>query len=307
VIKLPYCPNCGKELPFESAFCINCGHSVKITPGAPSVGAFYVDVIRRLINERKETDYIMPIWLPYVSIIIPVVGFLVVLLYTYQTAMYYISRPLALLTFSPTGFVSSIQSLLLISSLIALAISLFVLYKWINRLNQHLERTGKLYDNASSFINSKGYTDLANNLKNWIQTANIEVKKKNTAAYVAAIGVFYLISQFLYLTSIIYVILIIYVLHFLNKSFHRYDSYEKAIWDGINDYFKKIGRSMTNYPISKIGRLPSRGTAVYIVLTIITLGIFYFYWIYTVTKDPNEHFKSHALVEQEFADLITTV
>ena len=44
--------------------------------------------------------------------------------------------------------------------------------------------------------------------------------------------------------------------------------------------------------------MPDRNTVLYIVLTIVTLGLFLLYWVYVVTNDPNKHFAVHRSVEQ---------
>ena len=50
-----------------------------------------------------------------------------------------------------------------------------------------------------------------------------------------------------------------------------------------------------------IQRLPERSFALYLVLTIFT-GIFVYYWLYALVKDPNEHFK----YQWEFEDNLTS-
>lgn len=100
--------------------------------------------------------------------------------------------------------------------------------------------------------------------------------------------------------SIIAAIILFYIFHFLNKDLHKHDVYDKALWGEVDSGLKKLGKSLKSLPISNIGRFPDRSTILYIVLSIVTLGLFMLYWVYTLTKDPNVHFKSHVEVEDEF-------
>ena len=53
--------------------------------------------------------------------------------------------------------------------------------------------------------------------------------------------------------------------------------------------------------------LPDRSFVLYLILTIITLGIFGIYWLYVLLKDPNEHFKHHILVEDRLLGQLESV
>jgi len=58
---------------------------------------------------------------------------------------------------------------------------------------------------------------------------------------------------------------------------------------------------------SELGKFPSRNTVVYAFLSLITLNLFTVYWWYTLSRDPNEHFKAHRLIEEEIASKIASL
>ena len=50
--------------------------------------------------------------------------------------------------------------------------------------------------------------------------------------------------------------------------------------------------------------LPSRSFVLYFILSIVTLGIFEFYWSYVLIKDFNEHFKAQWQFEDSLMSVI---
>ena len=56
--------------------------------------------------------------------------------------------------------------------------------------------------------------------------------------------------------------------------------------------------------LSKIGRFPDRNTIMYFVLTVLTLGLFEIYWLYTLINDPNEHFREHRIIEAKILEAL---
>ncbi|MFQ5950797.1 MAG: DUF4234 domain-containing protein, partial [Candidatus Geothermarchaeales archaeon] len=45
--------------------------------------------------------------------------------------------------------------------------------------------------------------------------------------------------------------------------------------------------------------MPERSVVLYLVLSIVTLGIFGIYWLYTLIDDPNLHFRHHIHTEDD--------
>lgn len=230
----------------------------------------YVAEVRRAVEEAAESDYVMPIWLPFLPSILVAVGFLLAI-------------PLLLLR-RMFLFMSSLV-LLIILSIAGSILAFYVLYKLISRRNMHFKRTVKIYGNAVSLLDSLGVTDPETvQLKNLLQEMQREEGERST-------GLWIILS---FLTGLA----ALYVYHFLNKDFYKHELREKAFYENLSRILEKRGISL--------GRLkrtvPNRSTVLYIILMIFTLGFFNLYWLYTLAKDPNEHFAAHRAAEAEIVN-----
>lgn len=88
-----------------------------------------------------------------------------------------------------------------------------------------------------------------------------------------------------------------YVYCFLMKDFYMHERREEKFWEDIGRVLNKCGITFT--PTRRMQPVPNRSFWLYLILTIITAGIFSIYWLYVLLKDPNEHFKYHVRVEDE--------
>jgi hypothetical protein len=94
----------------------------------------------------------------------------------------------------------------------------------------------------------------------------------------------------------------LYVLYFLNADLVRHQRLEADFIERSSTLLTKLG--VGQYPIEVEHVVPNRNYAVYLLLTVITLGLFELYWVYVRIKDPNEHFKEHERFEDQ---LIATI
>lgn len=86
-----------------------------------------------------------------------------------------------------------------------------------------------------------------------------------------------------------------YINHFLNKDLRFYDEWESSYAANSEWVMQRLG-----VPVSVPQRrqpVPERSTGLYVLLSIITLGIFAVYWRYTVMTDGNAHFADDAAME----------
>lgn len=242
-------------------------------------------------SRRAETDYIMPMWLAFLPIIIGIVGGIVAAILV-AIAFLFVSAPQPVSTVT-TGFINStnitvsqsafpalsftsflsILSILIpveIIGIIADAVWGYVIYRLIKRFNDHAARMKALFGS----VNQDGRE---NQVINEIDS----LPKRDPAMWAILIAVLSIIPY----VSIASLILLLYIFHSLNKDFVKLESIE-------NNGFMQIGwRGERHF------KMVDRSTALYIVLTIITLGIFMLYWIYTIAKDPNEHFREDWRIE----------
>jgi hypothetical protein len=93
-----------------------------------------------------------------------------------------------------------------------------------------------------------------------------------------------------------------YINHFLNKDLRFYEEWESSYAANAEWVMSRLGYSV---------RLPQRrtpirdrSTGLYILLTIVTLGIFSLYWRYTVMTDGNGHFDDDVAIEDALMDAL---
>jgi len=261
----------------------------------------YLIRIQELIEEAEETDYIMPLWLPYLPAIMigasvitltvarVIIGSLVkrrfvVLPPMYRLIMMSYTRPGSMYVLSFMGL-----SILVLIGIIGIILELYVLYKWIKRRNDHFKRTHRLYDNVIAYLRTRGYeeehllrlTDILNDMRE-------EEVMKNAVLWIV-----------LY---IVFPPIILYIYHFLNRDFYEHERREARLYSILS---RLVREKIPEVYIPEFERkIPNRNTVLYIVLSIITIGIFTLYWIYTITKDPNEHFKEHKKRERTILEAL---
>lgn len=258
-----------------------------------------LDMIKYYRHLAKDTDYIMPLWLPFLPAILIIIGlftWLFVILasmslsYTHPT----ISRSLIRSPITTSG-----SEAFLATTIVATMINIYVLYKWISRRNDHFKRVRKLYrevvDLLSSISKDKKPARLAT-LESIVREMETEETERSTIVWI--------------ILTFIVGFLIFYIYHFLNRDFYKHELRESMIAENLSHVLKELGFTETPRKIS-FESIPKRNTVLYIVLTILTLGLFGLYWIYTITKDPNEHFKLHKVWEDDiiycFETLITSL
>ena len=86
-----------------------------------------------------------------------------------------------------------------------------------------------------------------------------------------------------------------YINHFLNKDLRFYDEWESSFAANAEWVMSRLG-----YPVALPQRskpVRDRSTGLYVLLSIITFGLFAMYWRYTVMNDGNGHFDDDAAME----------
>ncbi|MGH2829245.1 MAG: DUF4234 domain-containing protein [Actinomycetota bacterium] len=86
-----------------------------------------------------------------------------------------------------------------------------------------------------------------------------------------------------------------YVNHFLNADFRFLDTWESSFSQNVEWVLQRLGLP-AGLP-ARTRQTPVRSTAVYVLLTIVTLGLFAIWWRYAMMKDGNDHFDEDDAVE----------
>ncbi len=309
------CQNCGSENPDIHIYCERCG--------AVIVKPYRIDeaVVREpkqalitAINKRHESDYVMPVILVFLPLIVGVAS---------SVASFVLQLSQAL---SPYG--SSVTTTwqlipgLGIASLGSVASSLimaYVYYKFVKRANDHYAREKELRNAMISLVRSAAMTPERQRVVEgdlWtMDRMNGPAERRREPwfwAFVAAmpllalpiigatwffvdvqedtflfLGIVLLTTLGIGLTSLV---LELWMFSFLGKTMLDHDGRWSSFSAAARTALSKLG-----FPSGRpfvISRLPERSFGLYLLLSFVTLGIFFYYWLYTLAKDPNEHFRN---------------
>jgi hypothetical protein len=169
-------------------------------------------------------------------------------------------------------------------------VSLVLTYKLIKRRNTHFKRQQFLLEDiakAAKAIAEKKGVDAETGLSSLERTAR-EAKAEETEKGAVLWAI---------LSAIIPVIAEWYIMYFLMKDFYRHERREDGFWEDLGKVLDKLGVKFSAPRRSEI--LPDRSFVLYLILSIITLGLFRIYWLYVLLKDPNTHFQYHIQAEDQ--------
>jgi hypothetical protein len=247
-----------------------------------------LDQIEEYVRRREFTDYIMPLWLPFLPMIIGltavVMFFALLYVHTVSTVTFESYRLYRTDNEIVEALGWSTIVLLFLLFLVSAIVNIYVIYKWIWRRNEHFKRVKLLFNAIKDLLKEKGYN--VSRLEMVCMEIEVEETEKNAVLWTL-------------LPFVPYVgwILLIYVYHFLNKDFYRHERRE--------DYFlNALSSIIPDFSYMRYSQIPERNTILYFVLTFVTLGFFGFYWIYTLTKDPNNHFVEHRRWEDQLLNVL---
>jgi uncharacterized membrane protein len=233
----------------------------------------YIAQIKQLVSDAERTDYIMPLWLPYFGAILTVIGVLAILI--------------GFALGSEAAGVTALATFIILL-IIADIIQLYVIYKWIARRNDHFERSQRLRSLILDYLRVKGLQDPElTTMTNVLEEVRFKEQRRGAVLWL----LLYLIIGFIAWA---------YIMHFLTRDFAEHEHREHIFYRNLADILAR--RNIALMLPEK--RIPDRNTILYVILTIITLGLFGLYWIYVVTKDPNEHFLEHRRFEPQLVDAL---
>ncbi|OYT26712.1 MAG: hypothetical protein B6V02_01100, partial [Thermoprotei archaeon ex4572_64] len=186
--------------------------------------------IKTYIMKRLETDYKMPIILPYIPILLIITSTIIMILsLTYTISTYEYEYEVILQEIVMEEAVQEVLiALFIILYITGAVINIYVLYKWIKRRNDHIGRTYILYTYVKDFmyeLGKKRGLDLSidalmldRELKEW----HVDFRERNPILW-----------ALLPLIPYIGLVILFYIYHFLNKDFRKHWIREAAILNRI--------------------------------------------------------------------------
>jgi len=260
-----------------------------------------VENVRRDIRMRTELDvtmstaWVLVYLIPVIAVVLGVLFFFMAAIFASAQYAYQVPSP------SPTGitppypsspmfapFIAYVGFLWLIF-MISFVVDIVVVYKLVKRRNTHFRRQIFLFEDvlaALRTIAAKKGVDVELELMSCERNLR-EVRAEETEkeAFLWAI-----LAAFIFIADW-------YVRYFLMKDFYKHERREDGFWNDISRILSKCGIDFSVPRREEV--LPERNFVLYLILTIITLGLFGIYWIYVLIKDPNQHFKYHLRIEDQ--------
>jgi len=262
-----------------------------------------IENVRKDVRMRVEADsmmssaWILVYLIPIIVAVVWVSLFIVVLISTiatFPTTPPPTGEPITLPQFAP--IFASIAFLYLFA-IIGFIASIILIYKLVRRRNTHFKRQNFLFEDivaAVKMIGAKKGVDVEVGLASTERTVR-EAKAEETEKSAALWAI---LSAFVFLADW-------YVRYFLMKDFYKHERREDGFLEDISRIMDKCGIKFS-VP-RRTETLPERSFVLYLILTIITLGLFGIYWLYVLLKDPNQHFSYHIQVEDQLLSTFETV
>ncbi len=266
--------------------------------------------LRRDLRTRLENDPQMSTgWIAFpLLLVISIIVFIIVILG--EVFSYIFSLPAGAL-FSYPAFLRTIAVTVLVYSIVAFVLNIviaYMIYKLVKRRNTHFARQNFLYEDLTSaaeeLATKKGVrSDVSiglNNLDRIAREARVYEPEKSAALWVILTLAGTSLPSATLLAAptgagLLPLLAVLYVYYFLTKDFfwheRREDQFIRELLGALSISGVQISLPLRNPPLSE------RSFALYIVLSIVTLGFFWVYWVYVLLIDPNNHFRQQAMVE----------
>lgn len=231
------------------------------------------------VDRARRTDYIMPTILPFMPAILLPIGALMLII------------GIIIAVLAPRGRSGlELATMGMIVIIIAIVLNFYIVYRWIKRRNEHFSRTLLFFDVVAEVAELLNFrkTPLIKSRLNELR----EVNSRERSA--VANTILTIVPLYIY-----------YVYHFLNKDFSKHSEKEKLLLAELIDEIREKAPTFIRR-IEEFKSVPERSTFLYLILTLIT-GLFLIYWVYTLTKDPNDHFESHSLLEREILNALKEI
>lgn len=162
----------------------------------------------------------------------------------------------------------------------------YVLYKLLERREQHFERMASLRRHLLDILRARAGADgrgeeLGPALDELGQldrgAASRDRYGEKTPVLWLVLGILTGVTNF-------------YVYYFLNDDFYAHGASESAFFDKAASLMAALG---IDWDAPAMAAVPKRPFARYLLLTLLTLGLYGIYWWYTLITDPDRHFEAH--------------
>lgn len=261
-----------------------------------------IENVRKDVRMRVETDsmmstaWILVYLLPIVLAIVWVSIFIVTMI-SFIATVYPTPPPGQPISTTQFESLSRLIVFVYLIAIITFVVNLIIIYKLVKRRDTHFKRQKFLFEDvvaAIKAIATKRNVDVEVGLASGERTVR-EVKAEETERGAVLWAI---LSAFVFPA-------IWYVWYFLMKDFYKHERREDGFWEDMTRILDKSG---IKFSVSRrLEPLPERNFVLYLILMIITSGLFGIYWLYILLKDPNQHFMYHRQIEDQLLSTLETV
>ncbi|MDD1773610.1 MAG: zinc ribbon domain-containing protein [Methanomassiliicoccales archaeon] len=287
------CPACGAQVPANSRWCPRCGRDLLAGPGGPGHGGNpqvpfgaggAKGQLMESIRARVQTDEILSImwiFLPIIASIAAVIGIAIGVMF--------------LVVGWWVGAALVVWAGVIIALVVATVLFALLNYRLINRQNQHMRREevlrGTLIEYIKSHSHEKNLTQLLSSQISTMESIQYDAKsrERETSAVLFAI---------LIVIPVVGWIFLLYVLYVLTEFPYQHDRRWHAYTQQAQSAASHLGMTVI---LPSWKTLPDRSYIIYLVLTLLTGGLFLIYWYYVLIKDMNNHFNAQWQFEDQIA------
>ena len=257
--------------------------------------------LRKDIRMRHESDPIMSTaWL--LVYLIPIFAVIITVITVFYVVLAAMTEPWIVPEEPWVALPLLVGLIILLALLTIIAFIVFIIltYKLVRRRNTHFKRQMFLSEDIVTAVKTmaekKGVEveAILSSVERTMREAKAEETEKGAVLWAILTAVPYIgfLAQW-------------YVYYFLMKDFYKHERREDGFWEDLSRTLNKIG--ITFSVQRRTEATPDRSFVLYLILTIITVGLFGIYWLYVLLKDPNEHFKYHVQVEDQLMSTLESV
>ena len=315
------CTNCGGTIQEGVSYCTYCGMPVRRAAEPPRADT--VDRLKEHLDasarERQGTDRIISTFWVIIPFIVLMATFVITISVTIAVVLDAFDNWDSENPEWGREMTGKYGTIALAASFLGVPVYIViakVTYDLVKRHNLHFDRERRLRDAISTLTfpagaYASGYRlpSGAEKPRNPIFWGTIIVLSQAISVVYAFIGFSVdlspgetLLLMLALLAALIIFILEVYILHVLTSEMVSHN----ARWHGfVSETKVELARmGFTAGDLREPYRLPDRSSAIYVVLTIFTSGLFMFYWWYAAIKDGNRHLEGHVLFEQDLRKLL---
>jgi Domain of unknown function (DUF4234) len=167
---------------------------------------------------------------------------------------------------------------------------LYIIYKLVQRRDEHFRRMADVVEDAYQLLRekSKGREDTVAGELHELEQIRMRMKTMS-AEKGAAIWLLICLSTSWVFGGFLFVSIGDYILYYvLMKDYVEHDAIEARFFTLMSECMEKLGlageagQAQTN--------VPERDYVKFVIISILTCGIYGLYWMYVMIKDFNEHF-----------------